>query len=64
MIVCYSLNFCNLIVAAFGFESCSLEELFISSSLSYSELLESSEHVGFKGEETSCREIVWGSRLK
>lgn len=64
MIVGYSLNFCIFTVAAFGIRSCSLEELLISSSLSYAEVLEASEHVGFNGKETSCVGIVWGSRLR
>lgn len=33
------------------------KELLISSSLSYAELLEASEHVGFNRKETSCHEI-------
>lgn len=58
----YSLNFCSFTVAALGIKSHSLEELLISSSLSYAEFLEASEHVGFNGKETSCHEIVWVSR--
>jgi len=64
MIVGYRLNLCNLIAAAFGFKRCSLEELLISSSLARAQLAEASERVGFNGRETSCHEIVWGSRLK
>lgn len=47
VVVCYSLNFCSVIVAALGFESSSLEMLLVSSSLSYPELVDASEHVGF-----------------